>query len=296
MGVPRRNQGTCGGTCGGGPGSVRQVFRKRVGILGVSLAEGGFRLVYLDLVMGLNFLVDYLLLSASQRLSGFTGNRKRLLAAAAVGAVYSGGCCLPGFGFLAQLHWRIISLLLICAAAFGWDKAALRRGGIFLLLTMALGGLAMQLERGNSLTLLLAGGCLWMLTMAAFGGKVGGRSFLPLEISDGEQTICLTALVDSGNTLRDPVSGEEVLVIGPEEARCLTGLSKEQLSSPMDTLSRQGVPGLRLIPYRAVGGSGMLLAKRFSQVRLGNKSGSALVAFAPHHLGDGTYQALAGSE
>ena len=122
-------------------------------------------MVYLDLVMALNFLIDYLLLAASQRLAGFSGNRKRLLAAAAMGAVYSGGCCLPGFGFLAQLHWRIISLLLMCVIAFGWDKGAWRRGGIFLLLTMALGGLAMQLERGNSLTLLLAGCSLWMLVM-----------------------------------------------------------------------------------------------------------------------------------
>ena len=125
---------------------------------------------------------------------------------------------------------------------------------------------------------------------------MGGRSFLPLEISDGEKTIRLTALIDSGNTLRDPVSGEEVLVVGPEEAQCLTGLSRKQLSAPMDTLSFRVVPGLRLIPYRAVGGSGMLLAKRFPQVRLGNRTGSALVAFAPHHLGDGTYQALAGSK
>lgn len=260
------------------------------------MAEGGLRLVYLDLVMGLNFLVDYLLLVASQRLSGFSGDRKRLLAAAAVGAVYSGGCCLPGLRFLAGLHWRIISLVLICAVAFGWNKGAWRRGGIFLLLTMALGGLAMQLERGNILTLLLASASLWVLTVAAFGGRVGGRSFLPLEISDGENTLHLTALVDSGNTLRDPVSGEEVLVVGPEEAQRLTGLSREQLSAPMDTLSFRAVPGLRLIPYRAVGGSGMLLAKRFPRVRLGNRDGSALVAFAPHHLGDGSYQALAGSQ
>ena len=253
-------------------------------------------MVYLDLVMGLNFLVDYLLLAASQRLSGFSGDRKRLLTAAAVGAVYSGGCCLPGFRFLGGLHWRIISLVLICAVAFGWSKGTWRRGGIFLLLTMALGGLAMQLERGNILTLLLASASLWVLTTVAFGGRVGGKSFLPLEISDGEKTLHLTALVDSGNTLRDPVSGEEVLVVGPEEARRLTGLSGEQLSAPMDTLSVRLVPGLRLIPYRAVGGSGMLLAKRFSKVRLGNRTGSALIAFAPHHLGDGTYQALTGSQ
>ena len=53
--------------------------------------------------------------------------------------------------------------------------------------------------------------------------------------------VSIVALRDSGNTLRDPVSGEQVLVVSGEVAEKLTGLTQEQLCygicEPM-TLSR----------------------------------------------------------
>ena len=69
--------------------------------------------VYLDLVMGLNFLVDLLLLLGTNRLSGFPAGWKRTVPAAALGAMYSGGCCLPGFYFLGNTFWRLVCLGLI---------------------------------------------------------------------------------------------------------------------------------------------------------------------------------------
>ena len=104
----------------------------------------------------------------------------------------------------------------------------------------------------------------------------------------------LTALRDSGNTLQDPVTGESVLVIGPKAAEQLTGLNPQQLRTPLESLG--SLPGLRLIPYKAVGCSGgMLLAKRFERVKIGKKWGRVLVAFAPEGLGEGQmYQALTG--
>ena len=64
--------------------------------------------MYLDLVMLLNFAVDYLLLFDSARLSGLEPGRKRLLSAAVLGAVYSGGCLVPGFGFLGGMQEKVL--------------------------------------------------------------------------------------------------------------------------------------------------------------------------------------------
>ena len=54
--------------------------------------------------------------------------------------------------------------------------------------------------------------------------------------------------------------------------------------------------GFRLVPYRSLGtDGGMLIAKRFTDVRIGQKRTRALVAFAPERIGQGdVYQALAG--
>ena len=142
----------------------------------------------------------------------------------------------------------------------------------------------------------VVGGGVWALCIVAFGGRVGGREYVPVELTYGEKTVSIVALRDSGNTLRDPVSGEQVLVVSGEVAERLTGLTQDQLRAPLKTLMRRPVPGLRLIPYRAVGQAGdMLLAMRFDGVKIGNRTQSAVVAFAAEGLGRGdVYQALTG--
>lgn len=252
--------------------------------------------IYLDLVIVLNFLVDFLLLLGTNRLSGFPAGAWRCAAAAVLGAVYSGACLLPGFRFLGNLLWRCVSFGLMGAMAFGWDKGALKRGGIFILLSMAMGGLAMSLGRGDVVSLVLcAAGCL-LLSILSFGGKVGGREYVPLKIVSEGRTVNLIALKDTGNTLHDPVTGEPVLIISSEAAQRLTGLTARQLSCPMETLLQHPLSGLRLVPYRSVGNAGgFLLAKRFADVTIGDRKQSALVAFAAEGLGKGEcYQALTG--
>ncbi len=253
--------------------------------------------IYLDMVVLLNFLVDYLLLLGTNRLSGFPPGSWRCAAGALLGGLYAGACLLPGFRFLGSILWRTVMLCLMAMLAFGINTSALKRGGIFLLLSLAMGGMAISAGRGDFLSLLLSGGGIWLLCSWAFGGAVGGREYVPVELRWQGNTLSLIALRDTGNTLRDPITGEQVLVIGAQAAQDLTGLTLAQIASPLETLTQHPLPGLRLIPYHAVGKmGGMLLAMRFSDVRIGNRRQSALVAFAPEGLGRGdAYQALTGS-
>ena len=252
--------------------------------------------VYLDLVVILNFLVDFLLLLGTNRLSGFPVETKRLLPAAALGAIYSGACLMPGFRFLGNVLWRLVSLAGIAVIAFGWNRSALKRCGIFVILTMALGGIAISIGKANFPALVLAAGGTWLLCRMAFGGSVGGREYVPITLTYGDHSESLIALRDSGNTLRDPITGEQVLVIAGDVATRLTGLTESQLRTPLETLALRPVPGLRLIPFHAVGQSGgMLLAMRFENVKIGPRMQSAVVAFASEGLGRGeVYQALTG--
>ena len=173
---------------------------------------------------------------------------------------------------------------------------AWKRGGVFVLLSMAMGGIALSLGSGSFLSLTLAALSVWLLCKAAFGDRVGGQEYVPVEIIGREGPVCLTALKDTGNTLRDPITGEPVLVIDGATAGKLTGLTQAQLASPLETLAARQVPGLRLIPYRAVGcSSGFLLGIRFDRVKIASRVQGAVVAFAPGRLsGENVYQALIG--
>ena len=249
--------------------------------------------VYLDGVILLNFLVDFLLLMAAGRLCGVPVKIVRAAAGGALGALYVAFCLLPGFAFLGNFLWRTVSLLAMAVIAYGYSISALRRGLVFVFLCLALGGAVMGIGKGGLLGIICAAGVLCLLCCVGFRGKLGVNTFLPVEISYGEKFLKLTALQDTGNTLCDPVTGQQVLVIGADAAQKLTGLTTYQLQCPVESVD--AIPGLRLIPYHSVGGSGFLLALRMQNVKIGTWQGSTLVAFAPEGLSrEGAYQALTG--
>ena len=250
--------------------------------------------IYLDLVIFLNFLVDFLLLLGTNRLTGFPPGWKRLLPAAGLGALYAGLCMLPGLRFLGGGPWPVVFLLLMAWIAFGsrgWQRLA-----VFVLLSMALGGVAMGLGQVNIPALILSAAGIWMLCRVGFGGRLGQAEYMPVLIPYGGKNLSLVALRDTGNTLRDPVTGESVLVLAGDAACRLTGLSPDQLRHPIETMTQAPMAGLRLIPYCSVGnGSGLMLGLRFHNVKIGSRTADPMVAFAPEGLGkNAAVQALTG--
>ena len=245
--------------------------------------------LYLDVLMLLNFLVDLLLLVATNRLSGYPSGLKRAVAAAAVGGIYGGICVVGGFQFLSGTFWRIVFLGLMSGIAFGFRKNAIRRAVLFILLSMSLGGVAAGLGKGSVPQLLLS--ALGICLMCVFGlrGKAGAE-YVPVRIGK----LQIIALRDTGNTLTDPLTGQQILVVSARIGKELLGLTEEELKDPVRAMSR--IAGLRLIPFHAVGCSaGMLPVKRFENVIIGRWQGSCLVAFAPNELGQGSdYEALTG--
>jgi stage II sporulation protein GA (sporulation sigma-E factor processing peptidase) len=173
------------------------------------------------------------------------------------------------------------------------NRATVRRGAVFAVLRLALGGITLGIG-GGAVSVLLAAALLGILYLTGFRMALPMGPYVPVEITRGDKRLHLTALRDTGNTLRDPVTGNPVLVIGAQAAQMLTGLTREQLRSPVESVG--AIPGLRLVPYRAVGREdGLMLALKFQDVRIGKWKGSHLVAFAPEGLGDnGSYDALTG--
>ncbi len=252
--------------------------------------------VYLDLFVLLNFLVDFLLLMAANRLSGCPPQTGRAAAAALLGGVYAGVCMLPQMRFLGGIFWRIVSLGAMAVLSFGWNRGAFRRGVLFILLSMALGGIAMGTRSSGTFGLILSALVLAVLCRAGFRGSVPNGEMVDVQLCCRGRQVRSVALRDTGNTLRDPLTGEQVLVAEADVAEKLIGLTREQLASPLETLMSGKIPGLRLIPYRAVGQPGaMLLAVRCEEAKIGTWHGKCIVAFSPERLGtSGTYQLLVG--
>lgn len=258
--------------------------------------EGAAMVNQTQMVAVLSFLVDLLLIFGTNRLLGRPLYPMRGIIAAAVGGVYSGICLLPGFSFLGGILWRLISLITVGALAFGIQKSALYPTAAFCLMSMAMGSVVSGLENSNLWSAVLAAGSICLMFYIGFIKQGNTSVYVPVELHYAEKQCCLTALRDTGNTLKDPITGSSVLIVGADVARELTGLTGEQLRKPVEVLGKSPLPGLRLIPYRAVGQpAGMLLALRIPKMRIGAWQGSGVVAFAPDTLSpDGEFQALTG--
>ena len=261
--------------------------------------------VYADGTAILNFLTDYLLLWGTGALTGKKRGSLRLCLGAVLGGIYGALCLIPGFRFLGGILWRILFLGLMLALAFGVGRQLFRQGILFLTLTLALGGGGYLLRQGGSLSFLTLGAgagalALGCRVLARTGTGAGERVALTLSL--GERRICITALRDTGNGLRDPLTGRAVTVIGPQAAGKLlpVKLDPAALSDPASAIEalqkRAPELRLRLIPYQTVGREGgLLLGLRCDRVSAGKERLGELIAISPTELSEnGSYEALTG--
>ncbi|MEA4813640.1 MAG: sigma-E processing peptidase SpoIIGA [Oscillospiraceae bacterium] len=283
--------------------------------------------VYIDSVFVLNFATDYLILLIAARMAGGVIHRKRLAAGALVGAVYAAAVFLPGFGFLSLPASRIAALAGMTLAAFWREDALARKILLTACVAAAFAGAVMALA-GIFRVYAFAGSALyfsvdWKIMAISFAvcyaalrfgvcasARLAGRGgkLMPVEITAFGNTVSLTALCDSGNTLTDPVSGQNVLVADadtvcellPEAMR--NAMTHESLAHPSLALEAAHLFGyggrFRLLPYRSVGvEDGLLLVMRPDDVRIGDTNCGALpVAFSPTAISGGVYGALWGGK
>ena len=279
--------------------------------------------VYRDALFLLNLIVNYLLLLAAAKLAGEPLRRLRLAAGAALGGLYAAAIFFPGMGFLTHPLCKLGAAVLMLLTGFGGSRRLLRVTLVFFGLSCAFGGgiFAIGLLGGRGLTLrngvlysvmdlrillLSAAVCYAVLTLVfRRTARHGRREVLPAVLILEGRRVAVNALVDTGNTLTDPVTGRPVMVAeGSRLSPLLPGervLDEKALRDPVGTLERLSRGGrgrrFRLLPYQAVGVEcGMLLALRLDDARVGAEDyGGILVALSPNPVSDGGgYSALIG--
>ena len=265
--------------------------------------------VYLDTAFAVNGSVNYLLLLSAAYLAGAPLRRGRFLLAAALGGLYAAASFVPALAFLRTAGMKAVLLAVMALTAFGARRQTVKLALLFAAISAALAGAAMlaaQLLRLDPL--LLPGGVFYplraraILFLAALCCGLCHLIFSRVTAHSG-QLVPLTALLDTGNTLKDPLTGDSVLVVdGSIAAQLLpdAGLSTASLADPAGlfaSLSEQyPFCRFRLIPYRAVGTvSGLLLAVRCEVSGKSGKPELKLVAFSPTPVSQtGEFDALIG--
>lgn len=242
--------------------------------------------VYIDLYVLVNVSMDLLCLLTVASLLHRRVKRWRTTVAALLGGLYAAAALLLGLdgalGFLCDL----LAAGLLCTVCFGFRGRTFWRFfqpiPLLMLVSMTLGGIMTALYGAlNRLHLPLEalsgdGLSVWtfalLTAVASFATLRGGRLFglshktrsVTLSLTLFGREISLRTLVDSGNLLRDPLSGKSVIVV---DADRLSGI----LPPPMlDACKSGNVTDFlstydeghrcRLIPAKTASGEGFLLA------------------------------------
>ena len=286
--------------------------------------------VYIDVLFVLNFIINYLLLFASARLSGAACSRLRCALAAGAGAAYATAAFLNAGSILGALWFKLLVACAMVAITFGVRdmRRLLRLFLIFCGLSFAFGGCAFAVmwlthgAQGNfdvrhgvmyiklPLGVLLASSALcYLIFSLVFRRSATGaaqREIYAVTLAYGGREIAFHALLDSGNTLCDPLTNHPVMIVEYETVRdvlpdgvrrVLDSCTEEQLPMILPQLP----PHMRfqLIPYKTVGRElALLLAFRPDRVEIAQRvRRNMLAAICMQKISDGgAYHALTGLE
>lgn len=240
--------------------------------------------VYADILVLTNLYIDFFLLLGVKKFLHLRVRGVRLVLGALLGAFASLTSLLPiGRGML--LFLGVLTAAAVTAAAFAprpaWMlmKAALA----FWALSFGLAGFFLFLITffaprniavvGSSLYFDLSPLMLFGFTCAAYAVITLFRRFFPrstpgvrycrLRVEQDGKTAELFAKADTGNNLREPFSALPVIVA---QADALGEAAPQAARDYLETGTAQG--GLRLIPFDAMGGSGLLPAFQPQKITL----------------------------
>jgi stage II sporulation protein GA (sporulation sigma-E factor processing peptidase) len=258
------------------------------------------RVIYIDSLFAFELAADFALLWAASRLSAVRFRAGRGLAAAALGAAYSAAAVF--FPELACLPLKICAASAMALIAWGGEKRLWRPAAAFAAASALFAGLCLALvwagEGPQSFrTLLIALGLtlgLCAVPLRFIGARRAASRPVRVRLKNRGRSVELSALPDTGNRLREPVSGGAVLVAAEEELAELLEPEARRLLlqtrglGAADRLLKLG-GGFRLVPYDAVGVSGgLLLAFRPEAVYIdGEKRTDIWAALSPTEIGRG---------
>lgn len=271
--------------------------------------------IYVDILLALNWWVDYLLLLGVRRSLGGGAKPWRLAVGAFVGALTGLTLFLPPLPVWLSLLMKLAAALLMVLVAFRWQgwRQLVRRVLLLFGLSAGLAGLCGALYFFVApdgfyvfngvvyysipplwlvLLTVVCYGILWLTEwLTRYRAPAGLTHRIRLRVGD-KQTEFL-CLYDSGNHLTEPFSGYPVLVVEREVAEQVIAvpLSEEELPPPGQ--------GWRLIPYESIAGGGVIPAFIPDGVTVVTRGAEyplrdCYVAVCPR-LGRGEYRGLMGS-
>ncbi|MBZ4644982.1 MAG: hypothetical protein PWR27_640 [Petroclostridium sp.] len=261
--------------------------------------------VYVDILFIVNLLINYMLLWTTGKISKKQMSVIRLLIGSLIGAIYAVIMFFPAFKIYYTVIAKIIFSMALIAITFNIEKVKdfFRVLAIFYVVSFTFGGTALGLfyftNVGAFIGAILSNGVIYFtlpwkvlvissfiayiiirITWQVFYKKISKENmFIPLLIMFDNKSICVNALIDTGNSLYDPISNFPVVVVEfqaikdllPEDIqKIFNECSENDLSLISKIMSNSvWISRFRLIPFSSLGKeNGMLIGFKPDEIEI----------------------------
>lgn len=259
--------------------------------------------IYADILFFENLLANCLILKLSSAISGIPLKTIRMIFASSLGALYAViTVTIPTMAFMSALLTRIIvsTLMILVAFKIRTFPEFMRRWGMMLLSAFLLAGCTYALSNfldGGTVSragfmyispkgilkafLFSAGLCI--VLVRPIGRILSGKAFkegsiIPVYIKVDDKSVRFHALVDTGNSLIDPITGYPVMVVEADTVKAILPgeVYESVISNNMGLYTDHGESAwfkrIHLIPFKSIGKeNGMLTGFRPDNIRIGQE-------------------------
>lgn len=244
--------------------------------------------VYADVLIILNLFINFFILQLTSKLCKDGYRLYRMIISSLIGALFSLYIFLPPTNFLSETLLKLSLSAVMVLVCFGFDsiKSLFRRVAVFFGATFLYAGLMlgiwqvlkpanMAINNGIiyldiSPTVLITATALSYIIISLIRRistkqAIMGERF-EIEITLNGKSVTTTALADTGNSLKDAVTGKPVVIIEQTLASQLVEYIPSPEAVAAGVVSHES--GFRMIPYSFVGGHSLLPAFKTSNIKI----------------------------
>lgn len=246
--------------------------------------------IYADILILLNFIIDFFLLNLTAKLSNYKGTTIRLILGSLFASLFSLYIFLPSQDFFIEMLLRMGSSATVILVCFGYKsiKVYLKRLTVFFCVSFLFAGAmigvwflfkpsTMALNNGvvyfnfSPLLLVVATAiCYFSICIfrIVFKPESAKAEKIPVTVILNNKNVPFVSAVDTGNSLKDPITNIPVIVADKLVIKQLIGKSYDDFIKvrPNEYFDRY-----RVIPINTVGGEGLLPAIKCDYLKYKNK-------------------------
>lgn len=245
--------------------------------------------IYVDILLGVNLIIDYFILKLEAKLFNLDVKRRKIISSALIGSIFSLFIFFDNLGVGLSFFIKVLMSMLMIIVAFERKnlKTFFKLVIVFYLINFLFGGMiffiwyfyspkGIYIKNGmiyfniSPIFLIVSTGIIYLILKIYYnlwGNRTEYIGVCKIKIKNGGKEVTLRGKIDTGNDLREPFSNIPVIVsefnyvkpvLSEKFKNCIINFYKN--SNDLNFLCQEDFKKIRLIPFNTISDSGVLLS------------------------------------